>query len=374
MTERTYNGIVCWTCGALVVASGILAPTAARAQTPQFITGGNPSCSETLTDTGTLRLSNREPTGTVTVTLTVEDQTVATVSPTSMTFEPATWTNDQAYTVTCGDDDIYNSAGSRTTKLTFAATGAEYEGLTKQQTIHVLDDDPIPLTRDEGATIRYGYAALVSEGAGTVTITATSSDPDIVSVAPESYSWTETTSQDAMYWTLTVVDDDVYRPDATATVSFSWTPNYHFKVQSAIVTVRDNDEPPAINRPPTVSASCAPCEVSVGGEVHLTATASDPDGDTLTYEWSAATGRFEGTTDGSTARWQAPGETGAVPIRIRVSDGSGSASAVVAVEVINRAPTFEHPVYRFGLPENRNGRRQPVDLGRVTAEDPDGTR
>ena len=46
------------------------------------------------------------------------------------------------------------------------------------------------------------------------------------------------------------------------------------------------------NRPPKVSASCDPCDVPPGGEVRLTATASDPDGDQLSYRWSATEGSF----------------------------------------------------------------------------------
>ena len=42
------------------------------------------------------------------------------------------------------------------------------------------------------------------------------------------------------------------------------------------------------NHPPTVTLSCAPCEVAMEGEVMLTASASDPDEDPLTYAWSAS--------------------------------------------------------------------------------------
>ncbi|MYN66569.1 MAG: hypothetical protein F4X11_16315 [Acidobacteria bacterium] len=57
------------------------------------------------------------------------------------------------------------------------------------------------------------------------------------------------------------------------------------------------------------------------------ATASDPDGDALTYAWSAPEGSFSGATDGATARWTAPEATGRVTIRVRVSDGRGGSAS-----------------------------------------------
>ena len=131
--------------------------------------------------------------------------------------------------------------------------------------------------------------------------------------------------------------------------------------------------PPGGNHPPTVRVSCAPLRVAPGGGVRLTAAASDPDGDPLTYAWSTRSGRFDGPTDRPSARWTAPAAKGRVTIRVRVRDGEGgSAAAACTVEVFNRAPAFGASVYRFELAENRDGRRSPVDLGAVMAKDPDG--
>ena len=128
-----------------------------------------------------------------------------------------------------------------------------------------------------------------------------------------------------------------------------------------------------VNAAPTVSASCDPCEVQPGGEVVLTATGSDPDGDPLTYAWKAPRGSFVGAADAASARWRAPGETGRVTLRAEVSDGrGGTASAEVAVEVTNAPPAFDEPSYTFELRENADGRPHPVALGAVAAGDPDG--
>ena len=174
--------------------------------------------------------------------------------------------------------------------------------------------------------------------------------------------------------TLTTAHDDD-ADDETVTVALGRLPSAvtEGSPSSVRLTIRDDDPPPPVNRPPTARVSCDPRSIVRGGEVRLTALASDPDGDQLTYAWSASAGRFTGPGDSSAARWKAPAATGRVTISVRVSDGEGgTASAACAVDVVNRVPAFERAVYRFELPENLDGRPQPVSLGVVTASDPDG--
>ena len=141
---------------------------------------------------------------------------------------------------------------------------------------------------------------------------------------------------------------------------------------SVEVTIRDDDSPPPPNSPPTVQAACDPCAVPRGGEVRLTADASDPDGDAIAYDWSAAQGTFTGATDGPDALWTAPDRIGRVVIRVAVSDDLGGTTvAEVAVEVVNRPPVFGRSP-RFEIAENRVGSGTPRRLGRVRATDPDG--
>jgi hypothetical protein len=58
------------------------------------------------------------------------------------------------------------------------------------------------------------------------------------------------------------------------------------------------------------------------GTVPLTCTASDPDGDQLTYEWTADAGDISGT--GPAVNWTAPQETGIYYITVVVMDSHGS--------------------------------------------------
>jgi peptidoglycan-associated lipoprotein len=96
--------------------------------------------------------------------------------------------------------------------------------------------------------------------------------------------------------------------------------------------------PPAPqNRPPTVHARCEPCTVFVGKTSTVTADAQDPDGDTLTYAWSAPAGSFTSANAQQTP-WTAPMVEGPVPVTVRVSDGKGgTASDVVTIQVVKEA-------------------------------------
>ncbi|MBA3298392.1 MAG: hypothetical protein H0U19_15815, partial [Acidobacteria bacterium] len=74
--------------------------------------------------------------------------------------------------------------------------------------------------------------------------------------------------------------------------------------------------PPAPqNRPPTVRARCEPCSVEVGRTATVTADAGDPDGDSLTYQWSAAAGNLSSPSDRQSP-WTASMLEGAVPLTI----------------------------------------------------------
>ena len=102
------------------------------------------------------------------------------------------------------------------------------------------------------------------------------------------------------------------------------------------------------NRPPTVSIAADRTEVPGGGTVRLTATAHDPDGDTLTYAWSASAGSFIGATGGARARWRAPPVAGSSTLSVEITDGlDGRASASLVLEVANAA-TPRAWLARFG--------------------------
>jgi hypothetical protein len=88
------------------------------------------------------------------------------------------------------------------------------------------------------------------------------------------------------------------------------------------------------NRPPSVRARCEPCTVHAGQTSTVSAEAQDPDGDQLTYVWTAPSGALSASTARQTP-WIAPMVEGPVPVAIRVDDGKGgTASDVITLTVI----------------------------------------
>ena len=104
------------------------------------------------------------------------------------------------------------------------------------------------------------------------------------------------------------------------------------------VSVRVEPRP---NRPPTMSCSADRGAVTVGEPVEITAIASDPDNDPLSFSWKASGGTLEGS--GSSVRFHtADLPPGSYTITGRVDDGrGGTADCAVAVDVRAAQPPAE---------------------------------
>ena len=88
------------------------------------------------------------------------------------------------------------------------------------------------------------------------------------------------------------------------------------------------------NRPPTVKARCEPCVVEIGKTSTVTADAQDPDGDTLTYKWSAPSGTFANPAERQTI-FTCSNTAGSVPVTVSVSDGrGGTASDTITIQCV----------------------------------------
>ena len=99
-----------------------------------------------------------------------------------------------------------------------------------------------------------------------------------------------------------------------------------------------------------MKANCNPCTVEVGKSSTLTADARDPDGDVLTYRWTAPTGTLASPAERQSL-WTAPQQEGTVPVTVTVDDGKGgTASDTVNIQVIRppvRSYTFEDVHFDF---------------------------
>ena len=111
--------------------------------------------------------------------------------------------------------------------------------------------------------------------------------------------------------------------------------------------------PPPPNRGPTVTITCNPCSIEPGRTSNLGATGTDPDGDPLTYQWTAPQGTFNNPTAPNTV-WTAPTQEGSVPVTVTARDSRGAtATGSTTMQVVRRTTIMFEDVHfdfdRFNL-------------------------
>ncbi len=93
----------------------------------------------------------------------------------------------------------------------------------------------------------------------------------------------------------------------------------------------------ANHRPAIISLTPGQEEVLSSASSQITCHASDPDGDELSYEWSASGGSIAGT--GAVVNWVAPGEVGIYEITVLVTDSQGGKDTrSIALSVVTSIP------------------------------------
>jgi outer membrane protein OmpA-like peptidoglycan-associated protein len=132
-----------------------------------------------------------------------------------------------------------------------------------------------------------------------------------------------------------------YEDETGDAVGFQLRIGYHPGVRVYVAPPPPPPPPPPAaapaNAPPTVRARCEPCTVEVGKTSTVTADATDPDGDALTYSWRAAAGSLS-TPNGRQSPWTAPMQEGPVVVTVEVTDPRGGrATDAVTIQVIRPA-------------------------------------
>ncbi len=184
---------------------------------------------------------------------------------------------------------------------------------------------PPPVNRPPVAACTASPASVFAGSSDTVAIHVDASDPDN---DPLTYSYTATGG------TVDGSGPDARWNSASATPgSYTVTVQVNDGKGGTASCATDIKVEPRPNRPPTASLSVERSPILPGEHTGITCTGSDPDGDPLTYSYSASGGQVTGT--GSNATFDATGlAAGTYTVKCTVDDGrGGTADASGNVEV-----------------------------------------
>ena len=124
---------------------------------------------------------------------------------------------------------------------------------------------------------------------------------------------------------------------------------------------------PFNNHPVISSLHAEKDSVALSGSSKVECVASDPDGDSLTYAWSATGGTFSGA--GPVVTWTAPEILGTYTLTVDVTDGkAGEATMQLTIEVIVNHP----PVIESLTAEPSSVVQGKTSTIKCVASDPDG--
>ena len=195
------------------------------------------------------------------------------------------------------------------TTYTFTIRVTDSKGASATRDIYIDIVPNIPPAVD----LHADRVSVLSGEVVNLTVTASDSEND-----PLSYTWDATGG--TISGTGTQVSWQSPGAPGNYTVSIEVSDGINLVSKSVIINVSEPG-----NNPPVVDLSADKTEVNPGEIVNLISSASDPDGDILSYKWTSTGGSIAGT--GSSAIWTAPGFCGVYTVTVEVSDGRGGGSA-----------------------------------------------
>ena len=307
-----------------------------------------------------------QPTGPVTVTPSVSDNTDVTPSPPVLTFTATTWNAAQTVTVTAAQD---TDAEEDTATVAHTVAGADYGAnsvTAADVAVTVTDDDT-----SSGVTLSVNPAAVAEDAGGTVvTVTAelaggTRSAATTVAVAVGSGSAGLGTDFMAVNnfnvtipgntlsatgtFTLNPVNDTVDEPDETVLVMGTVT-GTGLDVRSASVTITDNDATPAV----TLLLSQGSIGEN-GGTAAVTASLNRASSVATTVEITAAPAGAVMPSVNTTLRFEA--------------ESIASTGTVMLTAVDNDIDAANLTVTVSGVATNSQGVMDPADLSLTITDD-----
>ncbi|MFL5347326.1 MAG: PKD domain-containing protein [Hyalangium sp.] len=263
-------------------------------------------------------------------------------------------------------------------RFTLTVTVSDPLDASAQGSVDVDVDPPVPQNKPPALTAGPSASAATINSQQSVSLSVSASDPDS---DPLSYSWVQTApaSLAGAFNSSTAATPTWTAPKVTADTAFQFRVTVSDgKGGSVSGTVSVNVLAP-VNRPPTLAQApqASPTSVTGSAPVQLSVSASDPDGDTLTYAWTQTPASPAGTfnsTSVANPTWTSPVVASAqrFTLTVTVSDGQGgTVQDTVNVDVAppvptNNPPTLTGPV---ATPSTLNA-QQSTSLS-LTASDPD---
>ncbi|OGC07623.1 hypothetical protein A2526_00755 [candidate division WOR-1 bacterium RIFOXYD2_FULL_36_8] len=303
----------------------------------------------------TVRASNRSVSGSNSLNIIVVSSTQESdQSPviTSLTATPATGVPGFSSTLTCITAGSSSSSTETTTSLsiTWTADGGTLSsntGKTVSWTAPTTEGTyTVTVSVSNGTYVTIGTLKLIvssSSSSSVIKITSLSYTPTTLyggDVATLTCSATDSSNLELTYsWAAT--SGTLATTTGSSTTWTSPTTEGTYQVISNVsdtagntaseilsIVVKKKVDPPVIN---SITASSS--TVTIGNQITLTCSATDPNNLTLTYAWSGE-GSFSEATKAQTT-WTAPDTTGSRQLTITVSNGTLTTTGNIFISVTN---------------------------------------